>query len=53
MEVGDRTRARIGRLTAAMQVFSGEEWWRSYGPPLVYGARCESRGAGSIPARVW
>lgn len=34
-----------------------KEWWRSnYCPhgmsPLVYGARCESRGVGSIPTRV-
>ena len=43
-EFGVRTRARQRQCR-------WEEWWRSYGPPLVYGACCASRGVGSIPAR--
>ncbi len=39
------------RMDAHLQVSRVEEWWKGYGPPLVYGAHCASRGAGSIPAR--
>jgi hypothetical protein len=39
------------RMDAHLQVSRVEEWWKGYGPPLVYGAHCTSRGAGSIPAR--